>query len=80
MYVTPNLWGVVCPSQPFLPQVSNLRMALSFYMWVVTYCNAHLEAAERVFMDELVMCRQMTELLPLKIAAMSPGTSASASA
>ena len=38
-------------------------------MWLVDYCEAHREDAEKAFTQELPMCKEMVELLPLKIAA-----------
>ena len=38
-------------------------------MWLVDYCDAHGEDAEKAFAQELPMCKEMVELLPLKIAA-----------
>ena len=44
-------------------------MALDNYMWLVDYCESHGEDAEKSFAQELPMCKEMVELLPLKIAA-----------
>ena len=38
-------------------------------MWLVDYCEAHRKDAGKAFAQELPMCKEMVELLPLKIAA-----------
>ena len=50
-------------------QRSHLELALDSYVWLVDYCEAHREDAEKAFTQELPMCKEMVELLPLKIAA-----------
>ena len=51
-------------------QRSHLQEALDNYSWLVDYCDGHREAAEKAFAQELPMCKEMVELLPLKISAL----------
>lgn len=50
-----------------LLQKSHLQYALDNYLWLVDYCDRHRDDAEKAFAQELPMCKEMVELLPLKI-------------
>ena len=55
----------------FILQKSYLEKSLDNYTWLVDYCDRHREDAEKAFAQELPMCKEMVELLPLKIAAVA---------
>ena len=50
------------------PQVANLGGAIAHYEWIVGYHEQNRAVVERVFGEEVEACREMLQLLPLKIA------------
>ena len=51
--------------------MAYLKKALSQYQWVVEYHTQHSEEVESVFGEEVKMCREMVELLPVRIGNLS---------
>ncbi|EDO30384.1 predicted protein, partial [Nematostella vectensis] len=49
-------------------KVDNLQKSLELYKYVVNYCDSHPGLPVAVFKDELEISREMTGLLPLKMA------------
>ena len=49
-------------------EVCNLRCALELYQWIVDYCDSHQQDTRECFAQEEGMCREMAQLLPMKIA------------
>lgn len=52
-------------------QTSSLQKALDLYQWLVDYGNGHAAVVNTVFGEEMAACREMLELMPLRIAAIS---------
>ena len=47
-----------------------LEKALEQYRWVTEFHSQHREAVESVFGEEVKVCQEMVELLPVKIASL----------
>lgn len=48
--------------------MANLQAAGAHYDWIMRYHARHREAVERVFGEEVALCREMVDLLPHKLA------------
>ena len=51
----------------FVTQRAHLLCSLEEYKWLVEYCETHEEAVEK-FQQELPYCKDLVQLLPLRIA------------
>ena len=52
-------------------QVSCLKKALGQYQWVIEYHDQHSDEVDDVFGEEVKVCKEMVELLPIRIATLS---------
>ena len=48
-------------------QIHYLQIALQGYQWLVDYETQYVREVKEVFEEEIVLCREMTQLLPQKI-------------
>ena len=63
-----------CTLPPLCPvQVRCIEKALSHYHWLADYHASHREAVESVFGEEMSVCMEMVELLPMRIASLTGG-------
>lgn len=51
-------------------QVECLEKALGQYRWVTDFHLEYREAVEKVFAEEVKVCQEMVELLPVRIASL----------
>jgi len=51
--------------------VRCIEKALSHYRWLADYHTSHTEAVESVFGEEMSVCMEMVELLPMRIASLT---------
>ena len=52
-------------------QVRCIEKALVQYRWLIDYHAAHTQAVEKVFGEEMSVCKEMAELLPMRIASLT---------
>ena len=48
-------------------KISNVRQALELYEWIVSYHASHKDDVEERFMESVLFCKEMLQLLPQKV-------------